>query len=41
VLNARRSLLRVKLEKPLAEFKAIAERVKNLEIEGASGSVQE
>lgn len=41
VLNARRGLLRVKLEKPLAELKAIAERVKNLEIEGASGSVQE
>lgn len=28
VLNARRSLLRVKLEKPLAEFKQIAERVR-------------
>ena len=41
VLNARRSLLRVKLEKPLAELKAIAERVKDLDIEGASGSVQE
>ncbi len=28
VLNARRSLLRVKLDKPLAEFKQIAERVR-------------
>jgi ribonuclease P protein component len=27
VLNARRSLLNVKLEKPLAEFKAIAEKL--------------
>jgi len=31
VLNARRSILRVKLEKPLAEFKAIAAKVKNHE----------
>jgi len=29
VLNARRSLLRVKLEKPLEEFRQIAERVKS------------
>lgn len=28
VLNARRSLLRVKLDKPLAEFRQIAERVR-------------
>lgn len=28
VLNARRSLLRVKLEKPLLEFRQIAERVR-------------
>ena len=28
VLNARRSLLRVKLDKPLAEFRQIAEKVK-------------
>jgi ribonuclease P protein component len=28
VLNARRSLLRVKLDKPLTEFRAIIERVK-------------
>jgi len=27
VLNARRSILRVKLEKPLAEFKAMAARI--------------
>lgn len=33
VLNARRSLLRVKLEKPLAEFREIAGRV-------AKGTVQ-
>ena len=31
VLNARRSLLEVKLEKPLAEFRQIIERVKNFE----------
>ncbi len=30
VLNARRSLLRVKLEKPLAEFKQLAARIGNL-----------
>jgi len=41
VLNARRSLLHAKLEKPLAEFKSIAERVKNLEIERGEVSVQE
>ena len=28
VLNARRSLLRVKLEKPLAEFKELIEKVR-------------
>jgi len=31
VLNARRSILKVKLEKPLAEFREIVGRVKNLE----------
>ena len=31
VLNARRSILKVKLEKPLAEFRAIAKKVKNQE----------
>ncbi len=31
VLNARRSLLQVKLEKPLAEFRQIIEKVKNFE----------
>lgn len=31
VLNARRSLLKVKLEKPLAEFRQIIAKVKNLE----------
>lgn len=31
VLNARRSLLRVKLEKPLAELREIIAKVKNLE----------
>jgi len=32
VLNARRSLLKVKLEKPLGEFRQIVERIKNSEI---------
>jgi ribonuclease P protein component len=32
VLNARRSLLEVKLEKPLAEFRQIVAKVKNLDI---------
>ncbi|MEP6947400.1 MAG: ribonuclease P protein component [Acidobacteriota bacterium] len=32
VLNARRSLLRVKLEGPLSEFRAIAERVQRGEV---------
>jgi ribonuclease P protein component len=41
VLNARRSLLHVKLEKPLAEFRAIVGRVKNLDIEQGERSVQE
>ena len=37
VLNARRSLLRVKLEKPLAEFREIAGRVaKGTELRGDS-----
>ncbi|MBK7707566.1 MAG: ribonuclease P protein component [Acidobacteria bacterium] len=31
VLNARRSLLQVKLDKPLAEFRQIIAKVKNLE----------
>ena len=31
VLNARRSILKVKLERPLAEFREIVGRVKNLE----------
>jgi ribonuclease P protein component len=31
VLNARRGLLQVKLEKPLAEFRQIVEKVKNFE----------
>lgn len=31
VLNARRSLLQVKLEKPMAEFRQIIEKVKNFE----------
>lgn len=31
VLNARRSLLQVKLEKPIAEFRQIIEKVKNFE----------
>lgn len=33
VLNARRSLLRVKLNKPLEEFRSIIEKVKNSELE--------
>ncbi len=32
VLNARRSLLRVKLDKPLEEFRLIIEKVKNSEV---------
>ena len=32
VLNARRSLLRVKLEKPLEEFRQIAAKIKNSEL---------
>jgi len=37
VLNARRSLLRVKLEKPLEEFRQIAARVKIFELKNKSG----
>jgi ribonuclease P protein component len=37
VLNARRSLLEVKLEKPLADFRRIIEEVKNSEIEQHRG----
>jgi len=44
VLNARRSLLEVKLEKPLAEFRRIIEEVKNSELKknkGETGVVNE
>ena len=37
VLNARRGLLRVKLEKPLAEFREIVEKVKNFESRKGDG----
>jgi ribonuclease P protein component len=37
VLNARRSLLEVKLEKPLAEFRQLIEKVKNCEAEKNRG----
>ena len=39
VLNARRSLLDVKLEKPLAEFREIIRKVKNFEIEQGEDNV--
>jgi len=39
VLNARRSLLGVKLEAPLAEFQAIVGRLKNFETEKGEGHV--
>ena len=37
VLNARRNLLRVKLEQPLAEFRQIVEKVKKFESENKIG----
>ena len=37
VLNARRSLLKVKLDKPLDEFRQIVERVKNSELNKKQG----
>jgi ribonuclease P protein component len=39
VLNARKSLLDVKLEKPLAEFRQIIRKVKNFEIEQGEDNV--
>lgn len=39
VLNARRSLLTVKLDAPLAEFQAIVGRLKNFETEQGEGHV--
>ena len=39
VLNARRNLLNVKLEKPLAEFRQIIAKVKNLELKKGEGNV--
>lgn len=41
VLNARRSLLQVKLNKPLEEFRQIAARVKNSETEPGGRNVEE
>jgi ribonuclease P protein component len=40
VLNARRSLLRVKLEKPLEEFRQIISRVKNSELNKGEENVK-
>jgi ribonuclease P protein component len=40
VLNARRSILAANLEKPLAEFKHIVERVKDLEIQKGEADVE-
>lgn len=40
VLNARRSLLRVKLEKPLEEFRQIITKVKNSELNKGEGNVE-
>ncbi len=40
VLNARRRILDVKLEKPLAELKQIAEKIKNLPIETGETGVK-
>jgi len=40
VLNARRSLLRVKLEKPLEEFRQIVGKVKNSELNEGEGNVK-
>lgn len=40
VLNARRSLLEVKLEKPLAEFREIIRKVKRIEIEQGEDNVE-
>ncbi len=37
VLNARRNLLTVKLEKPLQDFRLIIEKIKNSELELAKG----
>ncbi len=40
VLNARRSLLKVKLEKPLEEFRQIAAKVKNSELNKGEENVE-
>jgi len=40
VLNARRSLLRVKLEKPLEEFRQIIAKVKDSELNKGEGNVK-
>ncbi|MBA3692126.1 MAG: ribonuclease P protein component [Acidobacteria bacterium] len=40
VLNARRSLLRVKLEKPLEEFRQIVAKVKNSELNKGEENVK-
>ncbi len=40
VLNARRSLLKVKLEKPLEEFRQIITKVKNSELNKGEGNVE-
>jgi ribonuclease P protein component len=40
VLNARRSLLRVKLEKPLEEFRQIVSKVKNSELNKGEENVE-
>jgi len=40
VLNARRSLLRVKLEKPLEEFRQIIAKVKNSELNKGEENVE-
>ena len=39
VLNARRNLLRVKLEKPLAEFRQMIEKVRKFESENKKGEM--
>ncbi|MDQ3749821.1 MAG: ribonuclease P protein component [Acidobacteriota bacterium] len=40
VLNARRSLLKVKLEKPLEEFRQIVAKIKNSELNEGEGNVK-